>query len=123
MSIVSLLVGWGVPERFARLLLYAVGILLLLGAIFAAVKLHDRRVVQAHDAKQEVQVLQHEQGANDNAAAARSNDAIAISNQETEAHNAIHSVPDAAPAAPSVRLGCERLRRAGKDVSRIPACR
>lgn len=120
--LLALVTGWGVPAKLAKPLLIGVGALLLCLAIFAAVKLHDRRVIDTHEAVQEVKTLQAQQSANDNASAARSSDVIAISNQEQEAHNAIHSVPDAAPAAPSVRLGCDRLRRAGKNLAAIPTC-
>lgn len=122
MDPLTLLVGLGVPQKFAKPIAYAILAIFIALALWAAKCSYDSHVVSSHDAKQEVKTLQSQQSANDNAAASRANETIALSNQEQEAHNAIHSVPDAAPAAPSVRLGCERLRRSGQDISRISAC-
>lgn len=122
MDPVSILVGLGVPQKFARALAYAILAVVIVLVLAVAKCTYDSRVISSHDAQQQVKTLQSQQSANDNAAAARANQTIALSNQEQEAHNAIHSVPDAAPAAPSIRLGCQRLRRSGQDISRIPAC-
>ena len=114
--------GRTITEPIARFIATAGLVLILIaavGGLWAAVK-HD--VISSHDAKAELKTEQKIAPATNNAATARANDTILITQNETEAHNAIHSVPDAAPAAPSVRLGCERLRRSGKDVSRLPAC-
>lgn len=122
MNLITLITGWGVPAKLAKPLLIGVGVVLACLAIFAAVKLHDRNVVKAHDAQVQVKTLQAQQKANDAAAEQRSTDTIKQAQNEQEAHNAIAAQPDQ-PIAPTSRaLGCERLRRAGKDISRIPAC-
>lgn len=93
-----------------------VGILLLVLAIFAAVKLHDRRVVADHQAKLE----QRAAPATDEAATERANDAIENEKAHQETTNAIQAQPDQ-PIAPTSRaLSCERLRRAGRAPA---ACR
>lgn len=37
--------------------------------------------------------------------------------------DAVAQVPDETPDAVAVRLGCQRLRNAGQDVSKLAACR
>lgn len=56
------------------------------------------------------------------AADQRLTDTIAVSDLEKGLRDAIADTPDTAPDATRIRLGCERLRRAGQDTSRIPAC-
>jgi hypothetical protein len=117
MNLVALLVGWGVPAKLAKPLLIGLGILLFIGAIFAAVKIHDHRVVAQHEAQ-----IQHRAApATDQAVdRARKRHDRQFAKHEEEAHNAIHSVPDAAPAGPSHALACKRLRDLGRNP---PACR
>ena len=100
---------------YAKPLIYAVGGLLVLLAIFAAFKIHDHRVIAAHEA----QVQQRAAKANDQAASERANDTITNSRTAEETHNAIAAQPDQ-PIAPTSRaLGCQRLHHAGR---RTPAC-
>lgn len=67
--------------------------------------------------------LQQKARADDLAAQQRLTDTIAVNQQEEELRDAIASTPDSAPDATRVRLGCERLRRAGQDTAGLPACR
>jgi hypothetical protein len=89
---------------------YAIGAGGLLLLIVIAFKIHDHNVVKAHEAA----VQNRAAPATDKAATERANDTIANSKHEEELHNAVHSVPDAAPAAPSHALACKRLSNAGK---------
>lgn len=57
------------------------------------------------------------------AANQRLTDTIAVSTREREMIDAIRQGPDSAPDDAARRLGCARLRAAGQDTSRIPACR
>jgi hypothetical protein len=123
-SIIASLIAKGVPARFAKPLLAFVALLALAGLIWAAIAIHDRNVVKTHDATVNAKVIAKTTPANARAADQRSIDTIALAQHEKEAHDAIHSVPDAAPAAPTVRLGCQRLRRQGTPDAKLPAvCR
>jgi len=123
-SVIAFLIAKGVPARFAKPLLAVAALLALTGLIWAAIAIHDHNVVKTHDATVNAKVIAKTTPANDRAADQRSIDSINITKQEQEAHNAIHSVPDAAPAAPTVRLGCQRLRRQGTPDAKLPAvCR
>ena len=116
MNLIATLIGWGVPAKLAKPLLYGVGVLLLVGAIFAAVKLHDRRVVASHEA----QIQQRAAPATDQAATERANDTIATTRHEEELHNVIAAQPDQPIAPTSHALSCKRLHDAGRNP---PACR
>jgi threonine dehydrogenase-like Zn-dependent dehydrogenase len=108
--LLKLAAGIGIPARFQKAAIIGAGVVFLLLAIFAAVKIHDHRVIAAHEAK-----LEHRaKPATDQAATERANDTIAQAKNEEEAHNAVHSVPDAAPAGPSHALACKRLRDHGR---------
>jgi D-arabinose 1-dehydrogenase-like Zn-dependent alcohol dehydrogenase len=99
-----------VGPRFARAAIYGVGALLLVLAIFAAVKIHDHSVIAAHEAKLE----QRAKPATDQAAKERANDTIANAKNEEEMHNVIAAQPDQPISPTSHALSCERLRRAGR---------
>lgn len=116
LTLIEFVTGLGVPAKLAKPVIFGVGILLLLLAIFAMVKIHDHRVIQNHEA----QIQKRAAPATNQAATERANDTISIAKHEEEAHNAVHSVPDAAPAAPSHALACKRLRDHGRNP---PACR
>jgi hypothetical protein len=64
-----------------------------------------------HDQKLE----QRAKPATDQAATERAHDTIVTqAKNEQEAHDAVHAVPDAAPAGPSHALACKRLRDHGR---------
>lgn len=69
------------------------------------------------------QFLEQKARADALAADQRLTDTIAVNALEKGLRDAIADTPDTAPDAVRIRLGCERLRRAGQDTSRIPACR
>jgi hypothetical protein len=120
--IAGLLISGGVPQRYARAAtMVLLGIAVLL-ALWGAKCAYDHHVISTHDTKVENKVLKKTQAATDQAATERANDTIRVEHQEQEAHNAIHQGADSAPSAAAVRHDCGRLRRAGKDTSRIAAC-
>ena len=62
--------------------------------------------------------------ASDKAATAQVKDALRIKAHEEDLTNAISQVPDTAPDAVRVQLGCQRLRAQGTDPATLPAvCR
>jgi hypothetical protein len=106
----------GVPAKFAKPVIFAVLGLLILAVLWGGKCAYDKNVI----AKHEQQLEQRAKPATDQAATERANDTIAQAKNEEEAHNAVHSVPDAAPAGPSHALACKRL----SDHGRHPAsCR
>lgn len=119
-GLVKFALGLGVPERFAKAAVIAALVTLGALATFAAVKLHDHRVISGHDTKRENTALKADQKASSDAADQRATDTIAIARNAQETRDAIQAQPDQ-PIAPTSRaLACKRLRNAGRDV---PACR
>jgi hypothetical protein len=114
--LIARVVALGVPSGYAKPLLAVVGGLLLILALWGLKTAYDNSVVDKHEQK-----LEHRAApATNKAAEERANDAITNAKHEEDMHNAVHSVPDAAPAAPSHALACERLRRRGNPPT---ACR
>ncbi len=119
-SLIAFAVRLGVPARFAKVAVIAALATMAWLAVIAAFKLHDRRVVADHDAKQAAETMRAERKANDQAASERASDTIAITKHEQETRHAVEAASDQ-PIAPTSRaLACERLRNAGRVP---PACR
>jgi hypothetical protein len=108
--LLRLAAGIGIPERFRKAAIIGMAIVLLIVIFGAAKCTYDRSVIKAHEQKLE----QRAKPATDKAASERAADTTNNAKREEELHNAVHSVPDAAPAGPSHALACERLRHAGK---------
>jgi len=49
-------------------------------------------------------------------------DAAEVADLKKELTDAVADLPDSVPDAHGVALGCARLRNAGEDVSKLPAC-
>jgi hypothetical protein len=118
MDPIALLIGWGVPAKLAKPLLIGVGILLLIGAIFAAVKIHDHRVIKQHEAQQQAANAIADRKADQQAANSRVADqqrADAESAQIKEAVNEAGTDPAARRAAYYKCVRAQQdARRAGK---------
>jgi hypothetical protein len=96
--------------KFAKPVVFAILGLLLVAALWGGKCAYDKSIIEKHDAK----IIERAKPATDKAADERAKDTIAQAKNEEEAHNAVHSVPDAAPAGPSHALACQRLRKLGR---------
>lgn len=119
-----------VGPKLAKPVLIGLAVLLALAALWgwghsryrAGVKdERDRAELALAQANQ--RFLEQKARADQLAADQRLADTVAVNRQEQELLNAIADTPDSAPDATRVQLGCERLRRAGRDTSGIAACR
>ena len=99
-----------VGPKFAKAAIFGVLALLIGGALWGGKCVYDKNVISKH----EQQLQQRAKPATDKAAAERAKDTIAQAKNEKEAHDAVHSVPDAVPAGPSHALACKRLRDRGR---------
>jgi hypothetical protein len=122
-SLIGLLVGWGVPQKLAKPLLIGIGTLLLILAIFAAVKMHDHRVIKQHEQKAALQQAQRERKADTNLQVQKRRDEAASQQRREEIDNATRNIPDQAPSARQRARVCVELRRQAKQRGKPePSC-
>ena len=116
------LIGLGVPQRLAAALSWFITALVAIALLWGAKAMYDRSVVREHDAKVTAKTIATDAAAKIEAAEQRATDTAAIAQSEKERSDAINQAEDGKPSDASVRLNCERLRKSGKDTSRIAAC-
>lgn len=85
-ALITMVEGWLGPRfsKLAKPLLIGVGVLLLIGLAFAAVKIHDHRVVATHDAKQEAATAKADRQADTTAAVQRRADDTRLTQESQE---------------------------------------
>lgn len=111
-----------VGERFAKPLIIGAAVVLVVLAAGVAKCRYDANLIKQDRLEQNAETLERKVDADSNASEQRRDDDATIARQEKELHDAVAKVPDSAPDAVRIKLGCERLRRAGQDISRFPAC-
>ncbi|MET0364508.1 MAG: hypothetical protein ABW169_07620 [Sphingobium sp.] len=128
--IAALLMRVGLTARAGKTIaIVLIMLLVTLGAIWTVQ--HIQRQEATIDSQQiviqgqaaEMEMMRVNQDALDAASAAREADTVRINDQVKETTHAIDKASDGAPSDAAVRLGCDRLRRAGRDTSAYPACR
>jgi hypothetical protein len=108
----------GVPT-WARYVAAVVALIALLGMAKCS---YDRGIIKDHDADVTAETVKTDGAAKEKAAEERGADKATIDKAEKDRSDAINQATDGKPSDASIRLNCERLRRAGKDTSRIAAC-
>lgn len=111
-----------VGERFAKPLIIGAAVVLVVLALGVAKCRYDANLIRNDRLQENTKTLERKVDADSNASEQRRDDDATIARQEKELHDAVAKVPDSAPDATRIALGCERLRRAGTDTSGIPAC-
>jgi hypothetical protein len=123
--VLAILARWGVPEHLRRPLagvMAGIALLALLGGAWAIwLHFHDARVIDRHDAALNLDAERKARAADAAAADQRVKDAADNAEQSEAYHDAIDAASSGAPSDAAVRLGCERLRRAGKVDPRAAA--
>jgi hypothetical protein len=113
----------GIPPQFRKAAVIAAGLVLLALAIFAAVKIHDHRVVKQHEQKAALQQAQRERKADANLQVQKGRDEAASQQRREEIDNATRNLPDQAPSARQRARVCVELRRQAKQRGKPePAC-
>ena len=110
------------PRTALALVILAVFAALLL-AVYLRGRADSARQEEARDAVALAEQLKLDTRAKEEAAGTRLQDALAVVQTKKELTDAVAAIPDTVPDPVAVRLGCERLRRQGTDVSKVPACR
>jgi hypothetical protein len=117
--LLSLAAGLGIPAPFRKAAVIAAGVLLLLLAIFAAVKIHDHRVIAQHQAAQDASNAKADRKADAKAAEQRRTDDSRLTQeagQLKEAQTNAHTDHDRSLA----RARCIRLQQSARAAKREP---
>lgn len=118
-KLASALVG----NRLAKAGAWVLIIIMIIAALSIAKCTYDRELIADHDAKVTTKTLTTDTKAKAEASEQRAADVIAIDRAEKERNNEIAKAAPGRPSDAAVRLGCERLRQAGKATGDIAACR
>lgn len=123
--LIALLMKTGLSEKLAKLA--SIGILIALAGLALWWLRHDAYNDGVHAMQQRIEVannkyLKEKARADELAADRRLADTLAVGKQEKELLDAVAKAPDGVPDAARIALGCARLRQAGRDTTRIPAC-
>jgi len=108
----------GVRALFVKIGLFV----LLIGALGVAKYSYDRSIIKEHDAEITKRTVETDFKAQLEAADQRARDQATIATDERNRQDEIRKATDSKPSDASIRANCERLRRAGKDTSRLAAC-
>lgn len=111
-----------IPPSWERPLKIAAIVLSVLVLCFAVKTCYDRNLIKQHDAAVEVTAQKEARKADNKAANQRVKDIIKQKEKEDAYTKVIEQEEDVFPPPSTVAFNCERLRRAGKDTSSIPAC-
>lgn len=112
-----------VGPKFAKAAVVGTGIVLLLLAVFAAVKIHDHRVIANHEAKQDAATAKADRTADNHAAEQRRTDDTRVATETQEINNAVSQAKRTGGDARAAYYKCVSLQqraRAAKLV--VPAC-
>lgn len=121
--LLSLATGIGIPQRFAKAAVIATGIVLLLLAVFAAVKIHDHRVIAQHEAKQDAANAKADRKADAKAADQRRADDARLAQETQEANNAVTEARRNGADPRSAYYRCVELQQAARAANRVvPTC-
>lgn len=124
------LIGLGVPQRFARPVIYAAGFALLVGAVVLGWNLwlgsHDRTVVSNHDAKVNVKAMEQARAADTAAGDERRADDSRVIVENIELERTIQNAPDKNRPVSDARrayLRCVRLQQQARAAGQpAPTC-
>jgi hypothetical protein len=112
-----------VGPKFAKAAVIGTGIILLLLAAFAAVKIHDHGVIANHEAKQDAATAKADRAADNHSAEQRRTDDARVATETQEINNAVSQAKRSggdARAAYYKCVGLQQRARAAKLV--VPAC-
>lgn len=121
-ALVKAVIGWGVPEKFAKPLIVILAVGLLFALIIGGIKLHDRGVIEQHDAKREASQAKDDRIADNKAAEQRRVDDARIVKENEELKNVQTTIAD--PVERKRRFyECIRLQQAARrNGQQPPAC-
>jgi hypothetical protein len=118
--LLKLAAGIGIPEPFRKAAVIGVGVLLLIITIFAAVKIHDHRVVAAHEAKQDAANAKADRKADTKAAEQRRVDDSRLTNETAEVNHAVEKAGNDPVARRNAYYACVRAQQSARAKHQQP---
>lgn len=112
---------FGIPRLYLGLGIAAL-VLIVLAVVYLNGKSSGRAEIETKIERANTEAVATDAKAREAAAEARVADAEAVMELKEELVDAVENTPDEKPDAVRIALGCERLRRAGRDTALIPAC-
>lgn len=114
----------GIPERFARAAIIALGVLLLILAAGIAKCRYDRALIATHDAARDLELSEGARAADANAAETRRADDARLSTESIQLNEVVtHAEPAPLSDARRRYYDCLRVQQAARAAGRpAPAC-
>lgn len=119
--LLSLIMGAGVPARWAKPVLAVVGALLLLAVLWGGKCAYDRSIINAHEAKQEAATAKADRKADTKAAEQRRADDARLTTETQEIKEAINEAGSDPAARRAAYYRCVQLQQAARHSGKQPA--
>ncbi len=111
-----------IPEKGKQVLKLVIAATLAVVVCVGMKVYYDNQIISKHEAQANVKVLETTVKANEAEAEERASDVAEQQEKDNERVDAIAKATETTPSDPAVRLNCVRLRQAGYDTTRLPAC-
>lgn len=122
-TLISTMIGWGVPAKLVRPLLVLAAILLAIGLFFGAKALYDHSVIAKHDLKVEAQQAKDDKKADNKAADQRVKDVTRLEQEQKELEHVLVTHNATADDRRRAFYRCLRLQQAARtDGKQPPTC-
>jgi len=122
MNLIAMVIGWGVPAKFAKPFLAIMGVALLAILFFGGKALYDHSVIAKHDAKVEASQAKADRKADNKAAEQRDKDNVRRTAETQELKDVQAHYSDPATRKREF-YRCIRLQQAARaNGSQPPAC-
>lgn len=118
--LLSLAAGIGIPEQFRKAFVIGTAVVLLLLAMFAAVKIHDHRVIAEHQAQQDAANAKADRAADAKAAEQRRTDDARSTQEATQIKEAVNEARRNGTDPRHAYYECVRLQQAARRAGSPP---
>lgn len=122
MNLVAMVIGWGVPEKFAKPFIAIMGVAMLAILFFGGKALYDHSVIAKHDAKVEASQAKADRKADNKASEQRDIDNARRSAETQELNDVVKANPDPVERKRAF-YRCIRLQQSARaNGSKPPSC-
>jgi len=120
-SLIGLLVGWGVPQRFAKPVLVGGLFALALGSLGLGKCAYDRSIIRQHDAAQDAATAKADRKADSHAADQRRSDDARSATEDTQIKEAVDEARRTGADPRAAYYECVRRQQAARRQRKPPA--